>query len=178
MKRYIRLLLLFALAASLVLAFASCRERIDARELLEYVSSTSQCEISFLHGNDEYTMRMSLDPFDAEKEFREGSATIVGGVLDGVSFVMLDEALEMRIGEYSSQLARADASAIYSIFSVFSLRAEEFVGAASDVEGVLAARFSGTDDVTLFLDLETHEPIRAQCNDGACTIVFETKGTA
>lgn len=123
-------------------------------------------------------MRMSLEPLDAEKKFREGSATIVGGVLDGVSFVMHDGALEMRIGEYSTPLEITNAHSLYSLFSVFSLREEEFVGADTDTEGVLAARFGSSDDVTLFVDLEAYEPIRAQCEEGACTIVFDTKGTA
>lgn len=161
---------------AVVLLSMSCAEKTDVRKLLSYEAGKPEYDISFCIGDAEYPMHIALEESCDATTYRSGSATLTDGILSGVVFDMKEEKLDMRVGELIYPLTQGDASALYSLFAVFALDENDLIGATTEDDGTIVARFEDENNITVIFSADTFIPLRAEIGEKSCTIVFVREG--
>ena len=168
------------LAAIILLVFClatcSCKGAgTDTDKILNY-QKTSEHNIVFSLNEYEYPMNLSLR--EASGTYRNGSARITAGALEGVCFDMTDSKLKMLVGELEYLLSENDAQSLYSLFAAFSIKDDDFISLTREENSDnMSARFGGEYNFALTLtpvDLNVKE-INISSKNAECKIIFNTE---
>ena len=163
MKKYAVFAVLAVVAAACgVFVFCACSKGADVEKMLEYRTSSSEYEVTLSVGGYTYGMHLSLGALTGEYPFRDGTAVIAGGSLDGISFDMHNGELRMKTdGEdgFECALSEKDSPAVYAMFASFAVEPGDFIGITENDGGTMDARFGGKYKYTLNLEKETYKPI-------------------